>query len=219
MSVYDGFFEMLGEPIPGINTRAYEAPIDITDEVAEEDERLSEAARNEVGTYEDEETLEEDSEITEEVPEDDVEDSEVTAEEEPIEEEEPSEDIESEEVPEEPVEETPSKDAMVEYEKCKRVHKNTLQLLAIINLSKDSFEQKFSKVVSENGSKEYNRIMNAFNDLITVTNETLTTKFSDNTYYNLIKYYVSLTKVFDIITRMTENFVKMHNEEKSETKS
>lgn len=218
-SVYEGFFEMLDPEA----TRAYEAPIDVTGDVEAEDTRLDEAAEAEVGAYDEEETEPvEDEEVVEEEPTEETIDEESPEEE--VSDEEPVDDVTDENVTdeedqEETIEEETPEDPNTEYEKCKRVHTNTQRLLAIVNLSRDSFEQKYSKSVREHNRKDYHMICKSFTDLDETINMVLTEKFTNGTYQTLIKYYVSLCKVYDIITRMVDNYVKTYIEEKSETKS
>lgn len=122
-----------------------------------------------------------------------------------------------EDIPE--TEETPSEDPMVEYKKIMRIHSNMKRLLGIVQNSRDSFEQKFSSKISGNQYAGYHKIINTFDDLYEVTERVLTNEFGTGNYKSLIKQYVSLVKVYDIITKMTENFIDAYIKENSETNS
>lgn len=140
--------------------------------------------------------LPEDEEITEE----EVPDEELLEEEEPL-----------------PEEETPMEDPNVEYKKKLRIHRNCKRLLAIVKNSRDSFEQKFSSKITGKQYIGYHKIINAFDDLYEITTGVLTNEFATGDYKTLIRHYVSLVKVYDIITKMTENFVDLYIKENDET--
>ena len=122
-----------------------------------------------------------------------------------------------EDIPE--TEETPTEDPMIEYKKIMKIHSNMKRLLGIVQNSRDSFEQKFSSKISGNQYAGYHKIINTFDDLYEVTERVLTNEFSNGNYKSLIKQYVSLVKVYDIITKMTENFIEAYIKENSETNS
>ena len=213
--IFEDFFSMLEDQEDP--SRAYEAPIDVAQEAQDETEAMNEEAEDNgeetdntgeldddpnnipgVNIDEEEATEDEDTGTEEEA---DTTEEEETADE-TVEDEEPVE----EEPEEEPI------DQERDYDKRKKVHSNTLHLLQVIKSSRDSFEQKYNKVLSVNQIKDYHLIIKNFNDLIDMTENILSTKFIDGKYDNLIKYYVSLYKVYDIISRMVGNFVKEYEE-------
>lgn len=116
-----------------------------------------------------------------------------------------------------PEEETPIEDPNVEYQKKLRIHRNCKRLLAIVKNSRDSFEQKFSSKITGKQYIGYHKIINAFDDLYEITTRVLTNEFATGDYKTLIRHYVSLVKVYDIITKMTENFVDLYIKENDET--
>lgn len=135
-----------------------------------------------------------------------------------LEEDEITEPIE-EDIPEETEPETPTEDPQIEYKKKLKIHSNMNRLLAIIKSSRDSFEQKFSSKITGKQYVGYHKIINTFEDLYNVTENVLKKEFVDGTYKTLIKQYVSLVKVYDIVTKMTENFIEAYIKENSETNS
>ena len=84
------------------------------------------------------------------------------------------------------VEETSSEDPMIEYKKVTRIHSNMKRLLAIIQNSRDSFEQKFSSKINGDQYAAYHKIINTFEDLYGVTERVLTTEFTNCTYIILL---------------------------------
>lgn len=100
-----------------------------------------------------------------------------------------------------------------DYQKRLNIHKNMLRFLEIIEGNRESFDQRFSKVLTIDQSKDFHNILKAFNELIDITQEILCTKFINGDYQSLVKYYVSLNRVYDIIARMTANFVKQYYDE------
>lgn len=116
-----------------------------------------------------------------------------------------------------PEEEVPTEDPNIEYQKKLRIHRNCKRLLAIVKNSRDSFEQKFSSKITGKQYIGYHKIINAFDDLYEITMRVLTDEFAAGDYKTLIRHYVSLVKVYDIITKMTENFVDLYIKENDET--
>lgn len=216
MSVYEQFFGLMTE-----EEKAYEAPEDLASAATAEAEALD-AAADEVRADGGESITEEDvdaeeEQVDEEVPVEEESQDEVVDEEEPTEEDSdiPTEDEEyvDEGVEEDPLPEGTFDDPEYEYEKKLNVFENTKKLLEIVTQNKESFDLRFSKGLSPELSKEYRLIAKNFTDFIQVAETALKTKFSSKPYNVLVKYYVSLTKVYDIIIRMTDNFVTKYNEE------
>ena len=218
MSVYEQFFGLIPE-----EEKAYEAPEDLASAASMEAEALDAAAEDvrsegadeitesdvesnvdESGTEEEpvesEEEQTEDSDIEGEEP---VDDSEISAE---------GEEYVDEEV-DESLPEGTFDDPEYEYDKKLNVFENTKKLLDIVTQNKESFDLRFGKGLSPELAKEYRLIDKNFTDFIKVAETVLATKFSSKPYNILVKYYVSLTKVYDIIIRMTDNFVTKYNEE------
>jgi len=215
MSVYEKFYGMIGIDLTG----AYEAPVesDILSEVEAENERINSAGDPSIEENMNTPSDGEDTYNEEEQPVEETTNEEIPSEgEEYVEE----ESVEGEEMVDEsqPVDDN-SDNTELEYQKKVNVHKNTRKLLAIMNLSRDAFEQKFSNHVNGEYHDDYHKIIKCFDDMITITNNVLIEKFSNGDYNTLIRHYVSLTKVYDLVTRMVEKFVDDHIKENDETKS
>lgn len=105
-------------------------------------------------------------------------------------------------------------DQQLDYRKRVQVHKNTIAFLTRLENSKESFDQKFNRMLPEEQSKDYHRIIKCFDSLINMTKDILKTKFIDGKYQNLIKYYVALNCTYDLIVRMVDKFVNQYYTEK-----
>ena len=217
MSVYEQFFGLFTE-----EEKAYEAPEDLASAASSDVEALDAAAdevRAEGGeTVTDSDVEAEEESIDEEAAtptEEDVTDEQEIEGEEPVEEDSeiPAEEDEYVEEEEEPLPEGTFNDPKYEYDKKISVFENTKKLLDIVTQNKESFDLRFGKGLSPELTKEYQLIAKNFNDFIEVAKAALKTKFATEPYNILVKYYVSLTKVYDIIIRMTDNFVTKYNEQ------
>lgn len=166
---------------------AIEAPVDVTEKTFEEMDRINEeyTSEDEVDT---DDTLDETD--TEEAgnTEEDLTDTEEMPVEEEISEQDP-EDIEK------------------EYQKKTRIHNNTILFLDLVRNNYETFNSKYSKNCDNTRLKDFYTINKAFTDLISSLEKTLKTKFMDSDYSEMIKYYVSYNRIYDIIVRMVENFV------------
>lgn len=232
LTVYEGFFNMLDPKL----TRAYEAPltepqmVDEPDDVESANQQIAAAGdAAQVAEFGEPEIPEEPTSepvvgdlgepSMEDVPEeDDIDD--------PIDEELPELEggaVDGVDDPAPTTEADPTddlgEDPMIEYNKKMNIHKNTVQLLSIVTISRDAFEQKFGSKLEGSQYHDYHRIINGFDDLIEIMNETLTKKFANGNYNTLIRYYVSMVKVYDILTKMTDNFVNDYIKENEETNS
>lgn len=205
MFVYEQFFGIEEDE------KAYEAPEDLASAATVETEALDVAAdevRAEGGETIEEETV---SAAEDELS---AESDEPTEGEEEIPPDEEDESVNEEEFEDEPLpEEDVFEDPEYEYEKKVNVFNNTKRLLEIVTQNKESFNLRFGKGLNPELTKEYRLIDKNFSDFIQVAGAVLSTKFASKPYNILMKYYVSLTKVYDIITRMTDNFVTKYNEE------
>lgn len=194
---------------------AMEAPTDITESVAEsmksmEEDVDSNTDENETNN-DNNDSSEDEDETADDTTNEDDEDIDTSEDEDETADEDSIDDTDSEE-------DVPIDDTEHEFDRKNNVHKNTLRFLSIVTSNRESFEQRFGKVVSYEEIKDYHTILKAFDQLIEMTENILCTKFIDGSYNTLIKYYVALNRVYDIITRMTDVFVKTHIEEKIKTK-
>lgn len=199
------------------STKAYEAPEDISEEVSSEIDEVNQETDKRMGYSNEESEGEIQSDDTSDQPDNsssNEEDYSESSDDENVDEDSYSdeEDLDSPDVMD--AGEQPDDG---EYIKCKRIHDNTIKLLDVVSLSKDSFEKRCNKCDSVEQSKDYHRIISTFDSLISAINFTLINKFINGKYEDLIRCYVSLVRVFDIITRMTVNFVDKYFTEKNET--
>lgn len=203
MSVCGQFFELLDGMTE--TEKAFEAPEDVAAAAVDDVDALDEAVSEvEPSTESDDQTSETEEETLDE---DEGSSNEELSEEEPAEPDSADLEDEYEDIPEEP------SDVQEDYTKRLNVFKNTQQLLDIVIQNKETFEARFGKGLTVDLAKDYRLITKNFDDFITVARTTLAEKYGSGSYNTLVKYHVSLTKVYDIIIRMTENFVKKYNEE------
>ena len=175
---------------------AIEAPVDVTEKTTEEMDKINaeyESVETDVMTDdldgdESNETEMEDTTDDQETEDAETDDSMV---------EEETEDVSE-----------PSPDELEkEYHKKVRIHTNTIAFLDVVRNSYDSFNGKYSKNCNPERLKDFHTINKAFTDLIESTEKTLKEKFTNAEYTDMVKYYVSYNRIYDIIVRMVENFV------------
>lgn len=100
-----------------------------------------------------------------------------------------------------------SSDQELDLAKRIAIHENTINLLNTIENSKESFDQKYGHIISPDQIEDYDKIIKTFDDLISITKDILKKKFMKSDYQTLIKYNVTLNRVYDIIVRMVRNFI------------
>lgn len=200
---------------------AMEAPTDITRTTAQQ---MDEMGTNPNGTesevteepVEDEEEVATEGNETEETDETNPIEETDTTDDEEYEEDTDNEDDSTDEDSETDTEEEPIEDDTNEFNKKIRIHENTVHLLNIIKGNKESFELQFSNSLKHEEMKDYHTIIDTFTDLIDTTEKILQTKFIDADYNTMVRYYVSLCRVYDIIIRMVENFVTIRIKNKTQ---
>lgn len=94
-----------------------------------------------------------------------------------------------------------------EYNKKVRIHNNMILFLDLVKNNHDSFNNKYNKCIESSRYKDFHVINKTFNDLIDSIQNALATKFTNSDYTELVKYYVSYNRIYDIIVRMVEHFV------------